>query len=129
MHDKENNTRRQRPEPEEINNLTPEMARVGVQNWESYIRGVTPVPVSVCCMLFVLQKVHIKRNPNGIKTDGDFFGIYVIFGKKNQRETMPEGATRQGARPGPSWPPRKVVDVKEICPRGNNKVIIYFRIS
>ena len=26
-----------------------------------------------------------------------FFGIFVIFGKKNQRETMPEGATRQGA--------------------------------
>ena len=23
----------------------------------------------------------------------------MIFGKKNQRETMPEGATRQGARP------------------------------
>ena len=40
----------------------------------------------------------------------------MIFGKKNQRETMPEGATRQGARPrgsggpGPSWPPRKAVD-------------------
>ena len=45
-----------------------------------------------------------------------FFGIYVIFGKKNQLETMPEGATRQGrapggqACPGPSWPPRKAVD-------------------
>ena len=33
----------------------------------------------------------------------------MIFGKKNQRDTMPEGATRQGARPGPSWPPRKEV--------------------
>ena len=30
--------------------------------------------------------------------DGDFFGIYVIFGK-NQNETMPEGATRQGEHP------------------------------
>ena len=44
-----------------------------------------------------------------------FFGIFMILGKKNQRETMPEGATRQGrapggqAHPGPSWPPRKVV--------------------
>jgi hypothetical protein len=28
-----------------------------------------------------------------------FFGIYVIFGKKNQRETMPEATTSQGARP------------------------------
>ena len=72
-----------------------------------------PVPVPVCCMFFVSQKTHIKRSPNGIKTDGDFFGIFMIFGKKNQRETMPEGATRQGrapggqARPGPSWPPLK----------------------
>ena len=65
-----------------------------------------PVPVPVCCMFFVLQKIHIKRSPNGIKTDGDFFGIYVIFGKKNPREMMPEGATRQGARPkgaGAPW--------------------------
>ena len=41
-----------------------------------------------------------------------FFGIYVIFGKKNQRETMPEGATRQGARPrgsGAPWALRKAV--------------------
>ena len=58
-----------------------------------------PVPVPVCCMFFASQKIHIKRSPNGIKTDGDFFGIYVNFGKWNQRDTMPEGATRQGACP------------------------------
>ena len=29
----------------------------------------------------------------------------MIFGKKNQRDTMPEGATRQGARLGPSGHP------------------------
>ena len=45
-------------------------------------------------MFFVSQKIHIKRSPNGIKTDGDFFGIYVILVKKNQCETMPEGPTR-----------------------------------
>ena len=73
------------------------------------------MPVPVSCMFFVSQKIHIKRSPNGIKTDGDFFGIYAIFGKKNQRETMPKGATRQGrapggqARLGPSWPSRKEV--------------------
>ena len=72
--------------------------------------------VPVCCIFFVLQKIHNKRSPNGIKTDGDFFGIFVIFGKKNQREMMPVRATRQGvclggqARPGPSWPPRKAVN-------------------
>ena len=34
----------------------------------------------------------------------------MIFGKKNQRETVPEGGTRQGVRPGPLWAPRKAVD-------------------
>ena len=56
------------------------------------------MPVPVCCMFFVSQKIHIKQSPIRIKTDGDCFGIYVIFGKKNQHETMPEGATRLGAR-------------------------------
>ena len=61
------------------------------------IQCLVPIPVS--CMFFDLQNIHIKRSANGIKTDGDFFGIFMIFGKKNQRDTMPEGATRQGARP------------------------------
>ena len=58
-----------------------------------------PVPVHVCCMFFVSQKIHIKQSANVIKTDGEFFGIYVIFGKKNQHDPMPEGATRQGGAP------------------------------
>ena len=58
-----------------------------------------PVPVPVCCMFYVSQKPNIKRSPNGIKTDRDFFGIFMIFGKKYQRETVPEGGTRQGVRP------------------------------
>ena len=58
-----------------------------------------PVPVLVCCMFFVSQKIHIKWSPNGIKTDGDFFGIYVNFGKWNQRETMPKGPTRLRGAP------------------------------
>ena len=69
-----------------------------------------PVPVPVSCMFFVSQKIHIKRSPNGIKTNGYFFGIYVIFGKKNQRETMPEGGTRQGARPRGAGTPLTLVD-------------------
>ena len=27
----------------------------------------------------------------------NYFGIFVILGRKNQRETVPEGAMRQGA--------------------------------
>ena len=69
-----------------------------------------PVPLPVCCMFFVSQKIHIKRSPNGIKTDRDFFGIYVIFGKWNQRETMLEGPTRQGRAADPrGHPVRRLV--------------------
>ena len=64
-----------------------------------------PVPVPVCCMFFVSQNIHIKQSPNGIKTSGGFFGIYMIFGKKNPRETVPEVATRQGARLPPGRAP------------------------
>ena len=69
-----------------------------------------PVPVPVCCMFFVSQKTQIKRSPNGIKMDRDFFGIFMNFGKKNQRETMPEGATRQGACPRGAGAPLTLVD-------------------
>ena len=68
-----------------------------------------PVPVPVCCMFFVSQKTHTKRSPNGIKMDGDFFGIYVNFGKWNKHETMVEGPTRQGARPRGSGAPWNLV--------------------
>ena len=32
-----------------------------------------PVPVPVCCMFFVKQKIHIKRSPNAIKFYGELF--------------------------------------------------------
>ena len=31
------------------------------------------LPVPVCCMFYVSQNIHIKRNLNGIKTDGAYF--------------------------------------------------------
>ena len=68
-----------------------------------------PVSVPVCCMFFVLQNIHIKRSPNGIKTDGDFFGIYMIFGKKNPHEMVPEVATRHGGAPAPLGAPLTLV--------------------
>ncbi len=64
------------------------------------------VSVPVCCMFFVSQNIHIKRSPNAIKTYGDFFGIFMIFGKKNQREAMhgvptsPVAAARGGPAAG-----------------------------
>ena len=51
-----------------------------------------PVPVPVCCMFYVSQKTHIKRSPNGIKTDGElFWNIYDFWEVKS---------TRYGARDG-----------------------------
>ena len=50
------------------------------------------VPVHVCCMFYVLQKPHIKRSPNGIKTDGElFWNIYDFWEVKS---------TQDGARGG-----------------------------
>ena len=51
-----------------------------------------PVPVPVCCMFFVSQKIHIKQSPNGIKTNRDFFWNICDFWE--------EESTRDGARGG-----------------------------
>ena len=37
------------------------------------------------------------------------FRIFMIFGKKNQHETVPEGATRQGERPRGAGAPLTLV--------------------
>ena len=51
-----------------------------------------PVPVPVCCMFYVSQKPNIKRNPNGIKTNGELFWNIWDF--------LEEESTRNGARGG-----------------------------
>ena len=51
------------------------------------------MPVPVCCMFYVSQKTNIKRNPNGIKTDGELFWNIWDFPE--------EESTRSGARGGP----------------------------
>ena len=50
------------------------------------------VPVPVCCMFYVLQKLHIKQSPNGIKTDREYFWNIYDF--------LEEKSTRDGARGG-----------------------------
>ena len=56
-------------------------------------------------MFYVSQNIHIQRSPNGIKTDGAYFwNIWKIW-EKDQRETVPEVATRQGRAPDPRGPP------------------------
>ena len=65
-----------------------------------------PVPVPVCCMFYVSQNIHIKQNPNGIKTDGAYFWKIWKIPKENQREPVPEVVTRQGPPPlrAPPYP-------------------------
>ena len=50
----------------------------------------------------------------------NIFGIFVVFGKKNQHETVPEGATRQGGAPQGG---RRAPD-----PRGNpvRRLMLFF---
>ena len=57
-----------------------------------------PVPVPVCCMFYVSQKTNIKRNKNGIKTDGELFWNIWDFPE--------EESTRNGARGGHESGPR-----------------------
>ena len=59
------------------------------------------VPVPVCCMFLVSQNIHIKRSPNGIKTDGAYFWKIWKIRKENQHEPVPKVVTRQGAPPHP----------------------------
>ena len=88
-----------------------------------------PVLVPVCCMFFVSQKIHIKRSPNGLKTDGDFFGIYVIFGKKNQRETMPEGAPGVRRALGPRGHPVRWLVPFFRCKKANIRIEIVLKFQ
>ena len=60
-----------------------------------------PVPVPVCCMFFVSQKIHIKRSPNGIKTDGEYFwNIWRIWEEKSTRYSSRGGHEVGGCAPG-----------------------------
>ena len=65
-----------------------------------------PVPVPICCMFFVSQNIHIKRSPNGIKTDGDFFLEYMwILGSGINAGRCPRGPRGSGVCPLPRGAP------------------------
>ena len=51
-----------------------------------------PVPVPVCCMFFVSQKIHINQSPNAIKIYRDLFWNICHFWE--------EESTQDGARGG-----------------------------
>ena len=60
-----------------------------------------PVPVPVFCMFFVSQKIHIKRSPNGIKPDRDFFwNIYDFLEEESTRDDARGGHEAGGVPQG-----------------------------
>ena len=60
-----------------------------------------PVPVPVCCMFYVSQKPNIKRNPNGINTDGELFWNIWDFPEEESTRNGARGGHETGGRPPP----------------------------
>jgi len=58
-----------------------------------------PVSVPVCCMFYVLQKTDIKRNPNGIKMDGELFWNICDFWEVESMQNSVWGGHEAGGRP------------------------------
>ena len=89
-----------------------------------------PVPVPVCCMFFVSQKIHIKRSPNAIKFYEELF--WNICGFREVEPTQTEAhnphdtsrrAPRAQARPGGLCPPRTSVgDLLKISVRSELRI-------
>ena len=116
----------------------------------------SPVPVPVFSLVSVFRRKGIS---NGVETEWNLLEKLFSEGKQPERlgihvKKATRKARGRGARPpplgapstlvGPSWLPWRISSayiypytlkpsatrrVKEICPRGNNKVIIYFLIS
>ena len=61
-----------------------------------------PLPVPVCCMFFVSQKIHINQSPNGIKIYGDLFWNICDFWEE---ESTQDGARGPHEAPGRACPP------------------------
>ena len=60
-----------------------------------------PVPAPVCCMFYVSQKPNIKRNPNGIKTDGELFWNIWDFPEEESMRNGAQGDQEIGGAPSP----------------------------
>ena len=62
-----------------------------------------PVLVPVCCMFYVSQKLHIKRSPNGIKTDGELFWNICDFWEEESTRDDARGGHEIGAHTHLKW--------------------------
>ena len=88
-----------------------------------------PVPVPICCMFYVSQKPHIKRNPNGIKTDGEYFwNIWRIPEEKSMRDGA-RGRLEVGGAPHPPGraPDPRGLPVRRLMPSFGRKKAIFWK--
>ena len=89
-----------------------------------------PVPVPVCCMFFVSENIHIKRNLNGIKPDEAYFwNIWKIPEEKSTRDGARGGHEAGGHAPDPRGPP-----VRQLVPffrrkKANFRIEIMFKFQ
>ena len=65
--------------------------------------------VPVCCMFYVSQKTHIKRSPNGIKTDGEYFWNIYDFWEEESTRYDARGAHEAGGAPQGAGAPLTLV--------------------
>ena len=90
-----------------------------------------PVPVPVCCMFFVSQRIHIKQTSNAIKIYGDLFWNLCDFWEVESTQTgahkahNPPGRARHPvARPGDLRPPRRSVGALLLAQKRLRKKIV-----
>ena len=76
-------------------------------------------------MFYVSQKPNIKRNPNGIKTDGELFWNIWDFPEEDSTRNSVRGGQEIGGAPSPwarlalSWDTRKAVDALLLPQKAN----------
>ena len=80
-----------------------------------------PVPVPVCCMFFVSQKINIKQSLNMIKIYGELFWNTCDFWEEKSTRDGARGGHKAGGR---ACPPRRAHD-----PRGPpiRRLVPFFR--
>ena len=103
--------------------------------FETNILIQCPVPVPVCCIFFVSQKIHIKRSPNGIKMDGEYFWNTCEIWKRINARRCPRGPRGRGARlppgraPDPRGPPIRWLLLFFVRKKANFRRKIWAKVS
>ena len=89
-----------------------------------------PVSVPVCCMFYVSQKPHIKRSPNRIKMDEEYFwNIYDFWEEKSTRDDARGGHSAGERAPDPHGHPVRRLTLFFGCKKSNFRRKIWAKVS